>query len=175
MSCSICLETCSNPFTSAKCDHTFCNACILEWMLQHDTCPLCRINIGEQSNLVKEDPIPTYRINIKGQYYEDELDTLSSIIYDYINSEDSDPYYKWKYNNIGSSFTTIRKGNLYIDVKIDLYYIDDSIDHKLKIYINRRNIIKYKKKRYNYNSNHRKRLIFVNNYNMDVSNNSEVY
>ena len=164
MSCSICLETCNVPFTSTKCDHTFCNTCILEWMLQHDTCPLCRINIGEPSNVEEEEEeeetIPTYQLSINGQYYEDEYNMLASIICDYINSEDNEPYYKWKETNNGSSFTTIRKGNMYIDLKIDLYYIDESNDHKLKIYINRRNIIKYNKKRYNYNSNNRKTHYF---------------
>lgn len=163
MSCSICLNTCVNPFTSTKCQHTFCNTCILEWMLQHDTCPLCRINIGEPPNInnLTEESLVKYFVIIVGNYYDNELDMLASILSDYINSWDTTPLYKWKDNNYGSSHTTIRKSNIYIDFKLEMYSIDGTLDHNIKIHIKRRNIIKYKKKRDNYSN--RKSFIFANN------------
>ena len=99
-------------------------------------------------------------VYIEGNYYEDEYNMVSSIICDYVNSEHSDPYYKWKDNSYGTSHTTIRKGNMYINFKIDMYSIDGSSDYSLKIKINRQRIIKYIKKKDNYNSNHRKKPYF---------------
>ena len=164
MSCSICLESCKNPFTSSKCEHTFCNTCILEWMLQHDTCPLCRSNIAEPSNInsvPQEESMEKYFVIIIGNYYENEINMLASILSDYVNSWENTPYYKWKDNSYGTSHTTIRKSNMYIDFKLEMYSIEGTTDHNIKIYINRRNIIKYKKKRDNYSN--QKRFIFANN------------
>lgn len=48
--CSICLETYKTGETicwakTDECDHIFHQACILEWMKEHDDCPLCRTNL----------------------------------------------------------------------------------------------------------------------------------
>ena len=48
--CTICLETCKDPY-ALKCKHVFCTDCIIEWLKNADTCPICRSNIidGESS------------------------------------------------------------------------------------------------------------------------------
>ena len=52
--CSICIETTKDAFQS-KCSHTFCNKCIMEWITQHDECPLCRNPISETPTIVSYD------------------------------------------------------------------------------------------------------------------------
>lgn len=42
--CSICLLKITNN-TLTKCNHNFCNTCLLEWTKRHPTCPLCRTRI----------------------------------------------------------------------------------------------------------------------------------
>lgn len=39
-SCSICIDKSSN-FTT-QCNHSFCNSCITNWLLQKNSCPMCR-------------------------------------------------------------------------------------------------------------------------------------
>jgi hypothetical protein len=39
-SCNICLDNSSN-FTT-ECNHSFCNSCITNWLLQKNSCPMCR-------------------------------------------------------------------------------------------------------------------------------------
>ena len=46
--CSICLESPKEPFVS-QCGHSFCNKCILQWIMCHDECPLCRGTISAPS------------------------------------------------------------------------------------------------------------------------------
>jgi hypothetical protein len=45
--CVICTEyTTIHPIGS--CRHSFCNGCILEWLENHNTCPLCRRVVHKQ-------------------------------------------------------------------------------------------------------------------------------
>ena len=39
-SCSICIENPCNFRT--ECNHSFCKNCATEWLLTHNTCPMCR-------------------------------------------------------------------------------------------------------------------------------------
>lgn len=44
--CPICLsETCEKDMHTTKCNHTFCNMCIMQWKKNNITCPLCRVQI----------------------------------------------------------------------------------------------------------------------------------
>lgn len=48
--CSICLDTYKTGETicwakTDECDHIFHQECIMEWMKDHDDCPLCRTNL----------------------------------------------------------------------------------------------------------------------------------
>lgn len=46
-SCSICLESYSEvkPGIKIECNHIFHKECIVEWLINNETCPLCRQNI----------------------------------------------------------------------------------------------------------------------------------
>eukprot|EP00980_Cylindrotheca_fusiformis_P000516 scaffold125_cov109-Cylindrotheca_fusiformis.AAC.6 len=50
--CCICLdgyhpgETICAPITN-KCNHAFHEECVVEWLRDHDVCPLCRVNLME--------------------------------------------------------------------------------------------------------------------------------
>ena len=51
LNCSICMGLMWNPHM-AKCGHSFCQKCILQWMKQDKNCPTCR------SKIVKNDLRP---------------------------------------------------------------------------------------------------------------------
>lgn len=40
--CSICMDSIKNPVLETNCQNIFCGKCLLEWMVKHETCPLCR-------------------------------------------------------------------------------------------------------------------------------------
>jgi hypothetical protein len=42
MECVICLETDTNNFKLLICNHSFHTICLDIWLINHDTCPLCR-------------------------------------------------------------------------------------------------------------------------------------
>ena len=39
--CIICMDTINNKYVT-KCNHEFCKECIKKWVLENDSCPLCR-------------------------------------------------------------------------------------------------------------------------------------
>ena len=41
--CPICLDTFKNPY-SIGCSHLFCKICIVKWLDEKDSCPVCRKN-----------------------------------------------------------------------------------------------------------------------------------
>ena len=49
LECSICLDKIKNEVI-LKCKHKFCKECIHKWLLENDTCPICRtiINYREE-------------------------------------------------------------------------------------------------------------------------------
>lgn len=59
--CTICLEhfkaneTVSIP-DSADCNHVFHQACITQWLENHDECPLCRVNLLQDCDSKAEPP-----------------------------------------------------------------------------------------------------------------------
>jgi len=50
--CAICLGSLSEP-VKTPCGHTYCNKCITGWLIDKNSCPECRYNIGE--NLKKDE------------------------------------------------------------------------------------------------------------------------
>lgn len=119
--CSICLDKTCEPFTS-QCNHSFCNRCILEWITQHDECPLCRKAISAQSRNPfsydddDEDIYNRYQIYIDGNISEDESNIVNDILDDFITSyETSETKYKWKDNGYGS-YLSVRNGEYFIDL-----------------------------------------------------------
>ena len=43
--CNICLEPISNPIMESNCQNIFCGICLLKWLENKTTCPLCREHI----------------------------------------------------------------------------------------------------------------------------------
>lgn len=47
--CCICLEATSSPIKT-PCGHNYCNRCLTSWLLEKDSCPMCRHEIGDSSS-----------------------------------------------------------------------------------------------------------------------------
>lgn len=43
--CAICLDVLNRPY-SDPCGHSFCQACIFEWVNEHNFCPISRRRLG---------------------------------------------------------------------------------------------------------------------------------
>ena len=54
MSCSICIENINDGF-SLDCGHIFHNRCITHWLLENETCPVCRKEILEPIKVGSEE------------------------------------------------------------------------------------------------------------------------
>jgi hypothetical protein len=164
--CAICLGNTKAPFTS-KCQHTFCNKCILEWITQHDECPLCRNPISDTptiNNYDDEDEEtnhePIYIIDINEQTLSaEELDEVNYRIDDFIDTlGESLSVYKWKESNEGTGYTIIRKKTYYIDLKIELFSLRCLLTnlrnyYKINVGVHKRNFIepKHRKKQFKLN------------------------
>lgn len=57
--CAICLETTGTPSFTTSCQHTFCCACLAEWIKRNASCPYCRSGISvETQRSVCSTPAP---------------------------------------------------------------------------------------------------------------------
>mgnify|MGYP003685296921 CR=1 FL=1 len=126
--CSICLEYPKEPFVS-QCGHSFCNKCILQWIMCHDECPLCRGTISAPSRnktVYEEDDVPnSYQFYLE-KYVSvspQELQIVHERVNDLIESfEDfnSESKYKWKDKNDGS-YLVVRNGDYYLDMIFNIH------------------------------------------------------
>lgn len=48
--CSICLDIFKKP-VGLKCGHMFCSRCLFTWLLDHQTCPMCRFVIPSRTTV----------------------------------------------------------------------------------------------------------------------------
>lgn len=127
--CSICLDKPKEPFVS-HCGHSFCNNCILQWIMCHDECPLCRGTISAPSRnkieYEEDDDVPN-----SYQFYLDnylsisssELQIVDERVNDFIESfedVDSESKYNWKDNNNGS-YLVVRNGDYYLDMVFNIH------------------------------------------------------
>ena len=153
--CSICLETTKDPFQS-KCSHTFCNKCIMEWITQHDECPLCRNPISETPTIVSYDDDedePMFIIDInENTLSNEEKKEVYDRVTDFIETLDTElSIYKWIENKEGSWYTTIRKQKYVIDMKIDIVnigYIGFHNYYKIYVGLHKRDFVKPKYYKY---------------------------
>lgn len=131
--CSICLEKSKNPFKS-KCYHSFCNKCIMEWITQHDDCPLCRNPISDTPTIIcfEEEDEPIFVIDIRNKALslsKEETKDIDNRLNDFIdNLNDSFCLYKWKESNDGSWYTTIRKQQYCIEMNIEIIPAQSGLD-----------------------------------------------
>lgn len=49
--CVICMNICE--LTETKCKHQFCAPCINQWLVKHNTCPMCRCVVSEPTSIVR--------------------------------------------------------------------------------------------------------------------------
>lgn len=127
--CSICLDSPTEPFVS-QCGHSFCNKCILQWIMCHDECPLCRgtISAPSRNKTVYEDDedIPnSYQFYLDGyvSVSSQELQIVHERVNDFIESfedVDSESKYKWKDNESGS-YLVVRNGDYYLDMFFNIH------------------------------------------------------
>ena len=47
--CCICMEATATPIKT-PCGHNYCNRCLTSWLLEKDSCPMCRHEIGDSSS-----------------------------------------------------------------------------------------------------------------------------
>lgn len=58
--CLICLQSPVKPILLSCCQNLFCGGCVLTWLRQNSTCPLCRKCITPtMMNYIREEPLPT--------------------------------------------------------------------------------------------------------------------
>jgi len=172
--CSICLENTKDPFHS-KCSHAFCNKCIMQWITQHDDCPLCRNPISDTPtvNNYNEDVRDYYIINLeRNTLSKEEEEEVDNRLNDFINTIDEELcVYKWQELNNGLWYTTIRKHNYCIDIKIDVspnfilndlrfdnYYNININLHKREFYTIKQS--KYKKKQFKLSNSKKSSYLF---------------
>ena len=62
--CSICSEQLSNPILETSCQNLFCGKCILTWMAQKQTCPLCRVDINETNLISIEEKVEEKEVRV---------------------------------------------------------------------------------------------------------------
>lgn len=64
--CPICYDDKIDEFRETSCGHKFCSICIKLWLSKSDTCPMCRIKINKDSDMIeiKDNPKITEKINI---------------------------------------------------------------------------------------------------------------
>ena len=145
--CGICLETIDDPI-GFQCNHSFHNKCISHWLLQNNTCPLCRHEIYETTETEDEDEYEYDEDTSYDLILNDRLITLedsvitkmTNRIEDLTNHIDSDMplKYLWEIDENGSIFNIINtkkyrcifqydlfehdNNTVYISVDIDIIY-----------------------------------------------------
>lgn len=100
--CSICLEH-TNPEKDVKlsCNHTFHHKCAIEWLIQNNTCPMCRKSIGVTQNVDTEKYIILLENLTHLLNYSDLTRIYAKICYIISIDEDNSAKIKWdSFNSI---------------------------------------------------------------------------
>lgn len=50
--CTICYDTVKFPIIDINCENVFCVECLVKWLVNSSTCPLCRIKLNPEKDLV---------------------------------------------------------------------------------------------------------------------------
>lgn len=144
--CGICLETMYDPFYF-QCNHSFHNKCVSQWLIQNNTCPLCRHEIYETTESdedeydedISYDFILTNRLTT----LEDSVITkMTRRIEDLTNHLESDMplKYLWEIDENGSIFNIINTKKYRCIFQYDLFentntiYISVDINIICKMY-----------------------------------------
>ena len=77
--CNICLEPISNPVMESKCQNIFCGSCLLKWLENKTTCPLCREHITpDQLIYIKQCKLTNIPLKVK--QLETKINTIINLI-----------------------------------------------------------------------------------------------
>jgi len=125
-SCGICLSSVRTNKYKLDCGHEFHQKCLTPWLLEKNTCPLCRnISYDIDTDLEGDEEYPRYivmlpnNVNNFGEI-SNRIDDLICILE--LNSE---PYYKWSKNNKGAYITKFSVKNIQTILSIDMYIGDE--------------------------------------------------
>lgn len=77
--CNICMDTIHKPILETNCNNFFCGKCILLWLEQKDSCPLCRSTINKENLIMYESNLETSTL-IQESQTKTKLETIVSII-----------------------------------------------------------------------------------------------
>ena len=139
--CAICFATSHLPFTT-KCNHTFCNKCLLQWMLENDSCPMCRYNISEKDlnatpNLELDDGIdyngePIFTVFVGKNFNEEYSDILDLCIDDFIDTyrypDSYHPAFNWKERKNGYYDVRVKQKDMYVTFRFEVFKRASGID-----------------------------------------------
>jgi SNF2 family DNA or RNA helicase len=71
--CSVCMEGLNKPVLVPCCQNIFCGKCVLEWLKNNTTCPLCRVSIDTQDLIyIEKDNIDNVKSKIDKQLSKSE-------------------------------------------------------------------------------------------------------
>lgn len=101
--CGICLDNFKKPVLLSCCQNLFCGECILKWLNQKVSCPLCRATINAKDNIV----CITKNSNKSTRVESEKSFTKLEIITDLITSDESKKFLIFSAHQ--DSFTLIRK------------------------------------------------------------------
>jgi hypothetical protein len=114
----------------------------MQWITQHDDCPLCRNPISDTPTINDDDEEnnhdPIYIIYINEQTLsEKEQEEVNDRVNDFIDTFNEPlSIYKWKESNDGTWYTTIRKKKYYIDMNINIVNFENPyFQNYYKIYV----------------------------------------
>ena len=150
--CVICFSTAVSPFTT-KCNHTFCNKCLIQWMLENDSCPMCRniISYNDKSSanqqIEMEIEDPTFTVYLGIMFNKNYRSILEKCVDDFIeayrNEEHYYPRFKWKETKEGYYDVRVKQKNTYITFRFEIF---KSVSRQEKFVINVFTTTKYIKK-----------------------------
>lgn len=148
--CSICFSNSDEQFIT-RCNHSFCNSCMLKWMLENDNCPMCRNILSfknkDTTNINDENSdLPHFIVHINDNYDINDEYFLNNIVDEFIEIYlDIDTYsnYNWKSNKNNIISLTLRKKNKHVIFRFKLFKNINKNKYHINIQICEKYIKKY--------------------------------
>jgi len=129
MNCTICCDHLKKNEVKLACGHSFHNNCLIQWLLGHDTCPICRYQINPKNNIS----------DILNEDYEDEDEAELKIYINHVYSIDIENcMFNFAINVINVDDETWTRDYDYVDV--DFRYIGGIVDKKINNVLTRLHI-----------------------------------
>ena len=125
--CPICQEPPSNS-VKTPCKHLFCNECLTQWLLTHNTCPSCRFPIGanelgDESEIEDIDDELSFSIIDTGEIPENIYEQIELRVEDLVENVyyDSDELrYKWSLDEDNGYYTRIKRRGVAYTIRLNI-------------------------------------------------------